>query len=133
MPFVEQREDYTTVCSPEECHHIAKAAHNSFVILTNEEAVKQRARRFHALGNEVRLRILGLLALQEMCTCNIVTALDGASSTITHHLRILENGGLINSRREGKFTIYRLNEDFLKQHRIFDEANSPEAQPTESG
>ena len=133
MTFVEQIEDFTTVCSPEECHHIAKKAHNTFVILNNDEAVKRRARKFHALGNEVRLRILGLLALQEMCTCNIVNALEGATSTITHHLRILENGDLIDSRREGKFTIYRLNEDFLKKHRVFDEANSPEAQPTESG
>ncbi len=122
MPAIEQAITHAYKCSPEECEDIMKEANNTFVILTDDEQMERRAKLFQALGNEVRLRILGLLAIQEMCTCNIVEALDGAASTITHHLRMLEDGGLISSRRVGKFTIYRLNNDLLKQHRIFEEA-----------
>ncbi len=122
MLAIEQTKTYTYKCSPEECGDIMKEANNTFVILTDDEQRERRAKLFRALGNEVRLRILGLLAIQEMCTCNIVEALEGAASTITHHLRMLEDGGLITSRRAGKFTVYRLNNDPMKQHRVFEEA-----------
>ena len=121
MPAIGQTTTYTHQCSPEECGDILKEANNTFVVLTDEEELQRRAKLFQALGNEVRLRILGLLAIQEMCTCNIVEALEGAPSTITHHLKKLENGGLITSYRAGKFTIYRLNNELLKQHRVFEE------------
>ncbi len=121
MSAIEQTNTYTCKCSPDECGDIMKEANNTFAILADDEEVERRAKLFQAIGNEVRLRILGLLAIQEMCTCNIVKALEGAASTITHHLRMLENGGLITSRRAGKFTIYRLKENLLKQHRVFEE------------
>ncbi len=121
MPAIEQTKTYTHQCTPEECCDILKESNNTLALLTNDEELKRRANLFQALGNEIRLRILGLLAIQEMCTCNIVEALEGAASTVTHHLRKLENGGLINSRRAGKFTIYSLNNDLLKQHRVFEE------------
>ena len=121
MPAIEQTKTYAYKCSPEECDDIMKEANNTFVILTDDQEIERRAKLFQALGNEVRLRVLGLLAIQEMCICNIVEVLGGAASTITHHLRMLENGGLITSRRAGKFTIYRLNNDSLKQHRVFEE------------
>ncbi len=120
MPTTEQTKTYTCKCSPDECGDIMKEASNTFVILTDDEEMERRAKLFRALGNEIRLRILGLLALQEMCTCNIVEALKGATSTITHHLRMLENGGLVTSRRAGKFTVYNLNNGLLKQHRVFE-------------
>ncbi|MDF2904646.1 MAG: winged helix-turn-helix transcriptional regulator [Bacillus sp. (in: firmicutes)] len=45
--------------------------------------------------------------------CEIVSVLNGASSTINHHLKIMEKGKIIESRREGKFTIYHLNKEKL--------------------
>jgi DNA-binding transcriptional ArsR family regulator len=93
-----------------------------FVILADTAEIRRRAQLFRGLGHEVRLRILGLLAVQELCTCEIVAALEGATSTIAHHLRILTEGGLIASRRVGKFTIFRLNNDLLIHHRVFDQA-----------
>lgn len=121
MQVIEQTKTITYQCTPEECSDILKKANNTLPLLMDDEELKRRAKLFQALGNEVRLRILGLLAIQEMCTCNIVEALEGAASTIAHHLRKLENGGLITSHRAGKFTIYRLNNDLLKQHRVFEE------------
>ncbi len=107
-------------CTTEECRLIAKKARDTLPVLADGEQIKQRARLFQALGNETRLHIIGLLAVQEMCACDIVEVLSGATSTITHHLRMLEDGGLITSRRVGKFTIYSLNEDLLTRHRVFD-------------
>ena len=125
MQVVEQAKTYTCKCSPEECQHIIKKANNAFVILTDAAEIGRRVKLFGALGHEVRLRILGLLAVQELCTCEIVAALEGAASTIAHHLRILAEGGLITSRRVGKFTIFRLNNDLIEQHRVFDQVIQP--------
>ncbi len=120
MQVAEQAKTFTRKCSSEECQRIVKEANNTFVILTDAAEIGRRAKLFRALGHEIRLRILGLLAVQEMCTCEIVAALEGAASTIAHHLRLLAEGGLITSRRIGRFTIFRLNNDLLKQHRVFE-------------
>lgn len=122
MPEDKTQKAFACKCSPEECRDIIKEVNNAFVILTDDTEIRRRARLFKGLGNEVRLRILGLLAVQELCTCEIVTALEGAASTIAHHLRILSEGGLITSRRVGKFTIFRLNNELLNRHRVFDPA-----------
>lgn len=121
MPEVKQKKSFTCKCSPEDCQHIVKEVNNAFKILTDATEIRRRAQLFKGLGHEVRLRILGLLAVQELCTCEIVAALKGATSTIAHHLRILTEGELIASRRVGKFTIFRLNNDLLVRHRIFDQ------------
>jgi DNA-binding transcriptional ArsR family regulator len=115
----QRAETFTAKCTTEECRRIAKTARTNHVILADETLIVKRARLFKALGNETRLRILGLLSVQEMCACDIVETLEGAASTIAHHLRMLEDGGLISSRRVGKFTLYSLNDEILKQHRVF--------------
>ena len=127
MHAIGQTKTFTHQCSPDECCDIMKEANNTFTLFTDAEELKRRANLFQALGNEVRLRILGLLAIQEMCTCNIVEALESPASTITFHLRKLETGGLISSHRVGKFTIYRLNNDLIKHHRVFEEALDSQA------
>lgn len=66
---------------------------------------------FKALGDETRLKIIALLTVDDLCMCEIVDGLAGASSTISHHLKIMEKGNVIMSRREGKFTIYSLNQE----------------------
>lgn len=125
MAAIKQNKSITCKCSPKECQDIEKEVNNAFVILTDPGEIRRRARLFKGLGHEVRLRILGLLAVQELCTCEIVGALEGATSTIVHHLRILAQAGLTSSRRVGKFTFFRLNNDVLKHHRVFDEVNAP--------
>lgn len=115
----QRNETFTVKCTTEECRRIAKTARTNHVILADETLIAKRARLFQALGNETRLHILGFLSVQEMCACDIVEALEGAASTITHHLRMLDDGGLISSRRVGKFTLYSLNNDILKKHRVF--------------
>ena len=121
MTFYERpMSDSITKCSPDECKYIAKQAMTTNRLLSNERQLKERALLFQALGNETRLKILGLLSVQELCTCDIVAGLDGATSTITFHLRMLEDAGLVTSRRVSKFTLYQLNGGPLEWHRVFE-------------
>lgn len=107
-------------CSADECRRTVEVARDLHPIVGDQSAVAHRARVFQALGNETRLQILGLLSVREMCVCNIVAALGAASSTLAHHLRMLEEAGLISAKQEGKFTLYTVDEALLQEHRVFD-------------
>lgn len=61
-----------------------------------------------ALADEHRLRILMLLQSHELCACQIVEAFDLSNSTISKHLSILRQAGLIQSRKEGRWIYYFL-------------------------
>jgi len=77
--------------------------------VSNEGAVI-KAKFFKALAEPTRLRILGLLEVREMCVCEVMVALDLTQPTASHHLRILENVGLVRDRKEGKWVFYILND-----------------------
>jgi DNA-binding transcriptional ArsR family regulator len=64
---------------------------------------------FSALADDTRLRILQLLAQEELCACEVMAALGLTQPTTSHHLGILERVGLITSRREGKWVFYRIS------------------------
>jgi ArsR family transcriptional regulator len=63
---------------------------------------------FKALGDDTRLRILGLLASGEVCVCNIHEALDLPQPTVSRHLAYLRKSGLAAARRDGLWMYYRL-------------------------
>jgi len=63
---------------------------------------------FSGLADNTRLRILQLLAKEELCACEVMAALDLTQPTASHHLGILERSGLVACRREGKWVFYRL-------------------------
>lgn len=107
-------------CTLDECRHIAKQAYTTFPLLKDDQDLVERARVFQALGNETRLKILGLLAVQDLCMCDITTTLESAASTITHHLRMLQDANLIVPHQEGRFTVYSLNREPLEKHRVFE-------------
>ncbi|MRN52723.1 metalloregulator ArsR/SmtB family transcription factor [Paenibacillus sp. LC-T2] len=77
-------------------------------ILNDEDLLRNKALLFKALGDETRLKIIGILKIQETCLCELVSGLGIPASTLTHHLQILERGGVILSRKEKKFTIFSL-------------------------
>lgn len=70
------------------------------------EIAARRSKVFKALSDATRLRILGLLKDREMCVCEVMVALDLTQPTASHHLRILENVGLVKDRKEGKWVFY---------------------------
>jgi ArsR family transcriptional regulator len=73
------------------------------------ERVTELARCYKALGDPVRLRLLLLIAAPlegEVCVCELVDAFDLAQSTISHHLKILRDAGLVESQRRGTWVYY---------------------------
>ena len=70
--------------------------------------IKRLEQVFFGYADKTRLMILKLLADEELCSCEIMAALDLTEPTTSHHLGILERAGLVASRRDGKWIFYRL-------------------------
>ncbi len=64
-----------------------------------------------ALADDTRQQILVLLADKEMCVTEIVDAFKTGQPTISHHLNVLRQNGLLNRRKDGKQVYYSLNHD----------------------
>ncbi|RJX29207.1 MAG: ArsR family transcriptional regulator [Desulfurivibrio sp.] len=73
--------------------------------------MKETAKLFKALSEEVRLRVLGLLCHGELCVCDLMEVLDLPQSTISRHLSYLANAGWISGERRGVWMYYRFRED----------------------
>jgi len=72
---------------------------------------KDRARLFNALSEESRLKILALLAFREMCVCELTAALDMTQPNLTYHVKKLENVGLVEHNKQGKWVYYSLTDE----------------------
>ena len=84
-----------------------------------EPAVDALVELAKGLAHPARLRLLGMLASGELCVCQLTAVLELAASTVSQHLAVLERGGLVGERKEGKRVFYRLREgpaaaDFLE-------------------
>jgi ArsR family transcriptional regulator len=66
------------------------------------------ARKFRALSDPTRLRILSLLLAGELCVCDIVSALRISQPAASRHLAYLKRAGLVEARRDGLWIHYRL-------------------------
>ncbi|MBO4386532.1 MAG: helix-turn-helix transcriptional regulator [Treponema sp.] len=62
-----------------------------------------------ALGDENRVQIIGMLTGGELCACKILDAFNITQPTLSHHMKILTDCNLVNSRKEGKWTYYSIN------------------------
>ncbi|MEU9415872.1 metalloregulator ArsR/SmtB family transcription factor [Streptomyces sp. NPDC051000] len=77
----------------------------------DEETATGLAKVFKALGDPVRLRLLSMIASRdggEICVCDLTPAFDLSQPTISHHLKLLKQAGLIDSERRGTWVYYRL-------------------------
>jgi ArsR family transcriptional regulator len=81
-----------------------------------ESAAAELARGFKALGDPVRLRLLSLIASfpgGEACVCDLTDTFDLTGPTISHHLRVLRESGLVTSERRGTWVYYAAVPDRL--------------------
>ena len=62
-----------------------------------------------ALGDENRVQIIKILTGGELCACKILDAFNITQPTLSHHMKILTDCNLVNSRKEGKWTYYSIN------------------------
>ena len=75
---------------------------------------------FSALADPVRLRVLSILAASpdgEVCVCDFVEPLAKSQPTVSHHLRVLSEAGLVQGDRRGKWVWYSLNRARLAELR----------------
>ena len=63
---------------------------------------------FKSLSDENRIRILKLLRNGEKCACKLLEELNISQPTLSHHMKILCDSGLVTGRREGKWTHYAI-------------------------
>jgi ArsR family transcriptional regulator len=64
-----------------------------------------------ALSSETRIRIVHILSCNEMCGCDIQKFFDLTQPTMSHHLEVLTESGLVSARRAGKWIYYRINSE----------------------
>jgi ArsR family transcriptional regulator, arsenate/arsenite/antimonite-responsive transcriptional repressor len=71
----------------------------------SEQAAPTLARAFAALGDPVRLRLISLLMTDgggEICACDLVEPVGKSQPTVSHHLKVLRDAGLVTATRRGK-------------------------------
>ncbi|MEV4049893.1 metalloregulator ArsR/SmtB family transcription factor [Amycolatopsis sp. NPDC049688] len=83
--------------------------------LTQDQAV-ELSHLFKAMADPVRLRLLSLIASHdggEACVCDLTDAFDLTGPTISHHLKVLRESGLITGDRRGTWVYYRVHPEVL--------------------
>jgi ArsR family transcriptional regulator len=81
------------------------------------EAGELAARSFAALGDPARLRLFSLIAAQpegEVCACALVESLGRSQPTVSHHLRVLYEAGLVDREKRGTWVWYRARPERLE-------------------
>jgi ArsR family transcriptional regulator len=63
---------------------------------------------FHALSDDTRLSIIGMLRSGERCVCELQDELDAEQSRLSFHLKVLRDAGLVSDRREGRWSYYSI-------------------------
>lgn len=74
---------------------------------------------FKALGDETRLKIFGLLGCSEICACDILKQVEITQPTLSHHMKVLTGCGLVNARKDGSWTKYTVNEEYVTRIQAF--------------
>jgi len=80
----------------------------------NEKNLRELENVFAALGDVTRLKMLKIIADEELCSCEVMAALELTQPTTSHHLGILERAGLLGSRRNGKWVFYKIANSQVK-------------------
>lgn len=74
---------------------------------------------FKALSDETRLKIVDMLSCDELCACNILEAFQITQPTLSYHMKILADCGLVIPRKEGAWTRYSLDLELFSALREF--------------
>ena len=70
---------------------------------------------FHAMSDPIRLSIMQLLRGGERCVCDLQDDLDTAQSKLSFHLKVLKDAGLVEDRREGRWSYYTIVPEALAE------------------
>ena len=80
-------------------------------------AAERIARRAKALGDPVRLQLVDVLRQHagKVCVCELVPLFDLSQPTVSHHLKVLREAGIVGSERQGLWAYYYVIPDALKE------------------
>ena len=70
----------------------------------------EKSMLFKALGDPTRLKIVDMISCGELCGCVILEEFNITQPSLSHHMKILCDCGLVNGRKQGKWTYYSLDE-----------------------
>ena len=77
--------------------------------------LKEYANLFKVIGDETRLLIINeLISNKEMCACKLLELVDCNQSTLSHHMKLLVDSGLVNARKDWKWVHYSINQEKLE-------------------
>lgn len=86
-----------------------------------EMCCKEAAKMFKALGDEQRVCVLGMLIEGEKCACKLLEELKISQPTLSHHMKILCDAGIVESRKEGRWMHYHISENgAAKVHKLLE-------------
>ena len=93
---------------------------------------KRMAAMFKALADENRIQILELLRDGERCACRLLEEMKITQPTLSHHMKILCDSGIVIGRKEGKWMHYSISEDGVKDMQNYLDGIIHELQETET-
>jgi ArsR family transcriptional regulator len=82
--------------------------------LLNGLSATRLADTFKALADPTRVRIMSVLAITDLCVCDLAVTLGMTQSAISHQLRLMRDMRLVRSRKEGRMVYYALDDDHIK-------------------
>lgn len=74
-----------------------------------ENKYEKNSKILKALSDTNRLRIIDLLSCGEMCACHILKNFNFTQPTLSHHMKVLIDCGLVEARKDGIWNLYKLN------------------------
>ena len=78
--------------------------------MVGEDQYSELAEFFKIFGNPTRLKILSLLAIEDLCVCDICETLNLNQTTVSNQLRILRSNNIVKYQKEGKMARYSLTD-----------------------
>ena len=76
--------------------------------ILNEKELEFKSRIFKVIGDSNRLKILEILRSGENCQCDIIPLIAQSQPTVSRHLKLLEEAGLLTSRKNGTKVFYKV-------------------------
>ena len=81
------------------------------------EQAEHMAQIAKALGDPIRMQLVDVLAKHagKVCVCELVPLFDLSQPTVSHHLKVLRDAGIVGSEREGLWAYYYVNPEALEE------------------
>jgi len=70
---------------------------------------------FKAISDETRLKIIDLLSSNKLCACDLLEQFSISQSTLSYHMKILSDSGLVKGEKEGSWVRYELNQERVNE------------------